>query len=132
MEDIVLNRSLTAKYLDYLIQYSEQLIAGHTFTDVDYESFQKEFELFVCRLRNTPGIDRQLMADIGGSSLLHRESEEDDFAAQGFLSYLLGRGLFSSIAGQNRKQRQMKEELHEIRNRLSGILFDLHKYTFTN
>ena len=124
MENKSLTKKLTIKYLQYLVDFADQFISKDDFISEDFDTFIKEYNLFIKRLNDSPGTDLQLKHDL--LQICNSRVEDDNPIVDGFLKRMFG---FGKNAEQS-KCNQLKDELREVRDRLSNLLFQVDKYCF--
>jgi hypothetical protein len=124
MKETVLNKKLVIKYLEYLNDFSNQLVSKHDFNSSDFDTFLKEYNLFIQRLSDAPGMDRQLKNNL--LEICDLEPEVDRPVVDGFLKRFFG---FNKNTEQFVDE-QYKNRLREIRDRIANLLFQIEKYTF--
>ena len=131
MSDEKMDKRLIIKYIQYLTNYSNQLMEKQDLNKVDLETIQRECNLFINKIESNDDVDKIFKEDfrsiiINAKGNQH-ETKTDKFTKNSILIFQIIPWLFAR-SGFNKDN--LRESIKEFRDRLSNILFKIETYEF--
>ena len=125
-----LDKKTLAKYLYYLVDYSEQLLNNHDLVENDLEDFVKEVKLFQLKVSNSAGIESNLMNAIQNLSLNIKDNPNKSKGRKLLEFFTKSLSLEGLIAIEEYKHDDMIEIVKVFRNKLSHLILLLNSTDF--
>jgi cytoskeletal protein RodZ len=125
-----MTRTTIRKYLEFLQDDSERLIAQHNLDKYELDTLKREFVKFLDEVTLTKGVDTQFIAKLNEINLNPRKNSRrtgfDSFIR--ILSWIRLGDLLLAFAGEQVRTKDIRDTITEFRDRISQLAFGFNAY----